>query len=192
MKPITEDALEKFEENITKPNEIIDLELPRSVIKVFSEIWQLWMKYPAFKVSLESEEFRSIYTSMASYFVNCYEGADSCQPTADYVGVCDICDSEIPLKNNDVNLSMRIHEESPNHVEVMENFRKIEILTETFSASSSLDESLESSDTSLPVSKRPEGSSLIGKNTGSKMKQKYYLACKCFVPPSTVWGKNND
>lgn len=112
-----------------------DLKLPMLVIDSFSKIFRLWHENSVLKNSIQSTVFYDIFSLM---FRSLNE-----EPTANneqtgeksdvsnLTGICDICDEEFELIQNDAIKSFAEHERTAAHIEAVQLFNQIGTSDET-------------------------------------------------------------
>ncbi|KAK7590234.1 hypothetical protein V9T40_001847 [Parthenolecanium corni] len=95
------------------------------------------------------------------------EEAVAKRPKNKFKFVCDVCDEEVDILNNDPDYSMKLHESSPYHLEVVSVLRKIK---ESEACTSSMGSSANESTAVPAINSLPKGVGSAPKNVPNKDK----------------------
>lgn len=111
-----EACLDLIEEKL-KTKQILsnkDVEFVKLTVRLFRNVWEWYKQYPEFSSKLDTDLFQSIFDGVSSKFRS--TDAELCL-------MCDYCEEEFPLLNNDPEFAFQMHEQTPKHVKVVNNLK---------------------------------------------------------------------
>lgn len=166
-----------------------NLKLPRFIIDSFSKLFLLWYKNPVFKNSLPSDLFYDVFSSMFRSLNNEISGIEGAgkndDDSSELTAICEICDQQFTIRNNDAKSSYAEHLQTDVHVETLNTFQMIRNSTNDFDLKEGRQDVSVSIEHEIPQTSRPQNENynkLRARYIGKKSKNgvDYFChLCKC-------------